>query len=122
MKFLLLIVPFFVMSQSTERVSVHLFDLPDSISIQEFKQDISQLNALYEKNGYGADRYKIYSVKDSDEVKKYRYLWISTWKSDAEYEGAHSQEIRTLFNNYFAPKYKPVLDNEIYRKLFLVKQ
>ena len=59
MKFLLLIVPFFVMSQSTERVSVHLFDLPDSISIQEFKQDISQLNALYEKNGYGADRYKI---------------------------------------------------------------
>ena len=42
MKFLLLIVPFFVMSQSTERVSVHLFDLPDSISIQEFKQDISQ--------------------------------------------------------------------------------
>ncbi len=121
-KFLLLTIPFFVMSQSAERISVHMLDLPESLSIQEFKQDIDLLNAIYEENGFGADRYKIYAVKESDQVKKYRYLWMSTWKSDVEYENAHNEAIRTLFSNYFAPKYQSVLDTEIYRKLFLVKE
>lgn len=121
LQFLFLFLPIFAFSQSTERISAHLFDLPEGVSLVEFTADINKLNAIYEKNGLGKDRYKIYSVKEDDEAENYRLLWISTWESDDEYESAHSEEIQRMFEDYFAPKYQEILDNEIYRKVFLVE-
>ena len=62
--------------QSTERISLHLFDLPEGISIEEFKADLNRANKIYEKNGFGADRYKVYQVKADDKNDTYRYMWI----------------------------------------------
>ena len=56
------------LAQSTERISLHLFDLPDGVSIEEFKADLNRANNIYEKNGFGADRYKVYQVKADDKM------------------------------------------------------
>lgn len=104
--------------QSTERISLHLFDLPEGISIEEFKADLNRANKIYEKNGFGADRYKVYQVKADDKNDTYRYMWISTWISDTEYEKSHSDEMVTFWDEFFYPKYKAMLDAQIYRKFF----
>lgn len=104
--------------QSTERISLHLFDLPEGVSIEEFKADLNRANKIYEKNGFGADRYKVYQVKADDKNDTYRYMWISTWISDTEYEKSHSDEMVTFWDEFFYPKYKAMLDAQIYRKFF----
>lgn len=52
---------FFTLSnaQSNERISLHLFDLPEGISISEFQGDLNKANEIYEKNGFGKNRYKV---------------------------------------------------------------
>lgn len=55
-------------SQSKERISLHLFDLPDGITIEEFQKDLDKANSIYEKNGFGVDTYKVYQVKETDEA------------------------------------------------------
>ena len=51
-------------SQSKKRISLHLFDLPDGITIEEFQKDLDKANSIYEKNGFvGVDTYRVYEVK-----------------------------------------------------------
>ena len=45
-------------------------------------------------------------------------MWISTWISDTEYEKSHSDEMATFWDEFFYPKYKAMLDAQIYRKFF----
>ena len=47
-------------SQSKERISLHVFDLPSGITIEEFQNDLDRANKFYEKNGFGANKYKVY--------------------------------------------------------------
>lgn len=108
-------------SQSKKRISLHLFDLPDGITIEEFQKDLDKANSIYEKNGFRVDTYKVYQVKETDEAKENRYMWLSTWSSDAEYKKAHSEEINDFWTNYFTPKYEKMLDKHIYRRFFSVK-
>lgn len=108
-------------SQSKERISLHLFDLPAGISIEEFQKDLDRANTIYEKNGFGADKYKVYQVQSEDEAKVHRYMWLSTWADDVEYSKAHSEEIDDFWENYFTPKYEKMLEEHIYRKFFYVK-
>tara|TARA_B110000003_G_scaffold155176_1_gene155815 strand:- start:227 stop:604 length:378 start_codon:yes stop_codon:yes gene_type:complete len=108
-------------SQSKERISLHLFDLPIGITIEEFQKDLDKANIIYEKNGFGVDKYKVYQVSSNDEAKEHRYMWLSTWSDTTEYEKAHSDEIDDFWENYFTPKYKEMLDEHIYRKFFSVK-
>jgi len=37
-------------SQSKERISLHVFDLPTGITIEEFQNDLDRANKIYEKN------------------------------------------------------------------------
>ena len=108
-------------SQSKERISLHVFDLPTGISIEEFQKDLDRANTIYEKNGFGVDKYKVYQVKAEDEATVHRYMWLSTWADDAEYSKAHSEEIDDFWVNYFTPKYEKMLEEHIYRKFFSVK-
>ena len=108
-------------SQSKERISLHLFDLPDGINIEEFQEDLDKANSIYEKNGFGVEKYKVYQVIATDEAKEHRYMWLSTWANDAEYSNAHSEEIDAFWKNYFTPKYKKMLDEHVYRRFFSVK-
>lgn len=108
-------------SQSKERISLHVFDLPSGVTIEEFQKDLDIANNIYEKNGFGANKYKVYQVSSDDKAKEHRYMWYSTWSGDAEYKKAHSEEIDDFWENYFTPKYKKMLDKHIYRKFFSVK-
>ena len=65
-------------SQSKERISLHVFDLPSGITIEEFQNDLDRANKIYEKNGFGANKYKVYQVSSDDEAKEHRYMWLST--------------------------------------------
>jgi hypothetical protein len=122
MKTLLLTLSLFFVSlvsaQSKERISIHLFDLPENITLSEFKADLDKANAIYEKNGFGKTRYKIYQVASEDEANDYRYMWLSTWISDTEYETSHSDEMQEFWDNYFYPKYEAMLEKQLYRKYF----
>ena len=108
-------------SQSKERISLHVFDLPTGITIEEFQNDLDRANKIYEKNGFGANKYKVYQVSSDDEAKEHRYMWLSTWANDEEYNNAHSEEIDDFWDNYFTKKYEKMLDDHIYRKFFSVK-
>jgi|TARA_B110000971_G_scaffold55407_1_gene56340 hypothetical protein len=39
-------------SQSTKRISLHLFDLPKGITIEEFQKDLDKANNICEKNEF----------------------------------------------------------------------
>jgi len=108
-------------AQSNERISLHLFDLPEGMSISEFQADLSKANAIYEKNGFGKNRYKVYQVANDDESQQLRYMWLSTWISNAEYKASHSSELQQFWDEYFYPKYKAILDAHIYRKFFAIE-
>lgn len=108
-------------AQSNERISLHLFDLPEGMSISEFQADLSKANAIYEKNGFGKNRYKVYQVATDDESQQLRYMWLSTWISNAEYKASHSSELQQFWDEYFYPKYKAILDAHIYRKFFAIE-
>ena len=41
-----------VFSQSKERISLHVFDLPSGVTIEEFQKDLDRANNIYEKNGF----------------------------------------------------------------------
>ena len=69
-------------TQSKERISLHVFDLPTGITIEEFQNDLDRANKIYEKNGFGANKYKVYQVSSDDEAKEHRYMWLSTWAND----------------------------------------
>ena len=109
------------MAQSTERVSeldCTFLTFPEGVSIEEFKADLNRANKIYEKNGFGADRYKVYQVKADDKNDTYRYMWISTWSNDTEYENSHSEEMATFWDEFFHQRRqlsqrKPI--NSIYR-------
>mgnify|MGYP005997726649 FL=1 len=108
-------------SQSKERISLHIFDLPTGITIEEFQNDLDRANKIYKKNGFGANKYKVYQVSSDDEAKEHRYMWLSTWANDEEYNNAHSEEIDDFWENYFTKKYEKILNDTIYRKFFSVK-
>ena len=118
---LAILVSSIVFSQSKERISLHVFDLPTGISIEEFQKDLDRANTIYEKNGFGVDKYKVYQVRAEDEAKEHRYMWLSTWADNAAYSKAHSEEIDDFWENYFTPKYENMLKEHIYRKFFSVK-
>ena len=88
---------------------------------EEFQNDLDRANKIYEKNGFGANKYKVYQVSSNDEAKEHRYMWLSTWANDEEYNNAHSEEIDDFWDNYFTKKYEKMLDDHIYRKFFSVK-
>ena len=46
---LAILVSSIVFSQSKERISLHVFDLPTGISIEEFQKDLDRANTIYEK-------------------------------------------------------------------------
>ena len=108
-------------SQSKERISLHIFDLPTGITIEEFQNDLDRANKIYKKNGFGANKYKVYQVSSNDEAKEHRYMWLSTWANDEEYNNAHSEEIDDFWENYFTKKYEKMLYDHIYRKFFSVQ-
>ena len=78
----------FAFAQNQERLSVHYFDIPQSME-EEFMKFNKLLNQEIENAGFGKNFYKIYKVKADDEAKIYRYFQISSYTSDKHYDLTH---------------------------------
>ena len=98
-------------AQNQERLSVHLFDIPENLE-SEFLKFNSEVNKTLENAGYGKNFYKLYRVKNSDQEKTLRYFQISSYTSDKHYEMTHDvgKEYEDLWNQMW--------DSEIGKKVW----
>ena len=113
-------------AQNQERLSVHLFDIPENLE-SEFLKFNSEVNAALENAGYGKNFYKLYKVKKEDKNKTLSYFQISSYTSDKHYEMTHNvgAEYESLWNKMWDSdigKKVWTFDNKthIYRKVFRI--
>ena len=101
----------YIFSQSDERLSVHYFDVPQELE-SDFLKFNSDVNKELEKAGFGKDFYKVYKVKDTDEVESFRYFQISSYTSDKHYEMTHNvgEEYDKIWDKFW--------DSELGKKIF----
>ena len=101
----------FIFSQSDERLSVHYFDVPKELE-SDFLKFNSDVNKELEKAGFGRDFYKVYKVKDADEVESFRYFQISSYTSDKLYEMTHNigEDYDKIWDKFW--------DSELGKKIF----
>ena len=101
----------FIFSQSDERLSVHYFDVPKELE-SDFLKFNSDVNKELEKAGFGRDFYKVYKVKDADEVESFRYFQISSYTSDKHYEMTHNigEDYDKIWDKFW--------DSELGKKIF----
>ena len=125
--FTFLLISSLLIGQNQERLSVHFFDLPESLE-SEFLKFNSEVNKTLENAGYGKDFYKLYKVKNDDKEKTLRYFQISSYTSDKHYEMTHnvSKEYEKLWDDMWDSdigKKVWTFDNKnhIYRKVFRVE-
>ena len=116
MRYILLLFVFllntaFIFSQSDERLSVHYFDVPQELE-SDFLKFNSDVNKELEKAGFGRDFYKVYKVKDTDEVESFRYFQISSYTSDKHYEMTHNigEDYDKIWDKFW--------DSELGKKIF----
>ena len=116
MRYILLLFVFllntaFIFSQSNERLSVHYFDVPQELE-SDFLKFNSDVNKELEKAGFGRDFYKVYKVKDADEVESFRYFQISSYTSDKHYEMTHNigEDYDKIWDKFW--------DSELGKKIF----
>ena len=121
---LLLALP--VIAQNQERLSVHYMDIKPQ-EYQEFLKYHNKKNKILENAGYGKNFYKLYKVRDSDKVEKYKFFLISNYTSDNHYKMTHRniKELDSL-NDKFRGKYSDLgtkfkMDyNHLYRRVYRV--
>ena len=101
----------FIFSQSDERLSVHYFDVPQELE-SDFLKFNSYVNKELEKAGFGRDFYKVYKVKDADEVESFRYFQISSYTSDKHYEMTNNigEDYDKIWDKFW--------DSELGKKIF----
>jgi len=93
---------------------------------KEFLKYHNKKNEILEKAGFGKNFYKLYKVKNSDKVEKYRYFLISNYTSDNHYKMTHNdnKELDSLndkfvgSNSNLGAKFKEY--NHLYRRVYRV--
>ena len=104
--------------KNISQMSIHLFDLPDGISEDEYIADIEKLNSFFIASGYGKN-YTVLKVADDNEADQYRYALVSSYPSAEVYAASHNQgPDYEAFVDEIKAKYQVIIDTEIYRKVF----
>ena len=113
----------FSFAQNQERLSVHYFDIPQSME-EEFMKFNKLLNQEIENAGFGKNFYKIYKVKADDEAKIYRYFLISSYTSDKHYDLTHDigEQYDKISDEFWNSEIaKEFNKNRIYRKFYRIE-
>lgn len=113
-----------ILAQNQERLSVHYMDIPDE-QFEDFIKFHNKKNQILENAGFGKNFYKLYKVKDSDKVEKYRYFLISNYTSDSHYKMTHevNEELDKLNNDFWNSDLAPIFENDknhLYRRVYRV--
>ncbi|MEL0300581.1 MAG: hypothetical protein VW976_01625 [Flavobacteriaceae bacterium] len=112
-----------VYAQNQERLSVHYFDIPESLE-EQFMNFNKQINQELEKAGYGKNFYKIYKVKKNDKASMHRYFQISSYTSDKHYEMTHdvSENYNKILDAFWESDLAKAFNkNRIYRKVYRIE-
>lgn len=105
-------------SEGISQMSIHLFDLPDGISEEEYLSDIEKLNSFYTDSGLKKN-YTVLKVGDKSDVSEYKYVLVSSYRSAEEYESTHNLgEEYEAYMEYIFEKYEEMISEEIYRKVY----
>tara|TARA_B110000211_G_C13739007_1_gene403712 strand:+ start:77 stop:496 length:420 start_codon:yes stop_codon:yes gene_type:complete len=117
---ILFLVSVTVFSQENEMKSIHLFDLPNGISEQQYINDLEKLNSFFIEAGFGKN-YFLYKVKDSKSIMKFKYFVVSTYENMEDYDKKHiiSDEYDAFMEN-FNKVYSEMIASEIYRKVIKI--
>jgi len=106
--------------ENISQMSIHLFDLPDGISEDEYIADIEKLNSFFIASGYGKN-YTVLKVADDNQANQYRYALVSSYPSAEVYAASHDQGPEyDAFMDEILAKYQAIFDTEIYRKVFTI--
>jgi len=106
--------------ENISQMSIHLFDLPEGISEDEYIADIEKLNSFFVASGYGKN-YTVLKVADDNQANQYRYALVSSYPSAEVYAASHDQGPEyNAFMEEITAKYQAIFDTEIYRKVFTI--
>ena len=106
--------------ENISQMSIHLFDLPEGISEDEYIADIEKLNSFFIASGYGKN-YTVLKVADDNQANQYRYALVSSYPSAEAYAASHDQGPEyDAFMDEILAKYQAIFDTEIYRKVFTI--
>lgn len=106
--------------ENISQMSIHLFDLPDGISEEEYIADIEKLNSFFIASGYGKN-YTVLKVADDNPADQYRYALVSSYPSAEVYAASHDQGPEyDAYMDEIQSKYQAIFDTEIYRKVFTI--
>lgn len=109
-----------VEEQVVSQMSIHLFDLPEGVSEEEYLTDIEKMNSFFIASGYGKN-YTVLKVADDNDAESYRYALVSSYPSAEVYEASHDQgEEYSAFMDELTAKYSSIWDTEIYRKVYTI--
>lgn len=104
------------------QMSIHLFDLPSTLSEEEYLIDVEKLNAFFIDAGYGKN-YTVLKVKSKDGSSNniHQYALVSSYTSPEHYDESHTLGVAyDDFMDLFKEKYQEVIDDEIYRKVYTI--
>jgi hypothetical protein len=69
--------------------SHHLFNLPETLSEDQFAGMLQELNEAIAKAGYEHAGYRFWKVA-GEQTGEYQYLWEGQWPSQEAYDAIHS--------------------------------
>lgn len=109
-----------VQEAAISQMSIHLFDLPEGITEEEYIADIEKMNSFFITSGYGKN-YTILKVADDSEVEEFRYALVSSYPSAEVYAASHDQGPEySAFMDEISSKYQGITETEIYRKVYTI--
>lgn len=100
--------------------SIHLFDLPASISEGEWLAALKEMNGVIEGLGYPGAGYYLYKTENADS-KDYRYYFEGIWPSAEAYTKIHNDPAYIAVSEKHMPLYNKIKEVEIYRKVMRVQ-
>jgi len=102
------------------QMSIHLFDLPEGMSEEEYLADVAALNEFYTQASYPKN-YTVLKVADDSGVDTYRYALVSSYTSADQYAELHDLgPDYEAFMDSIRVKHKGIIDTEVYRKVFRI--
>jgi len=100
--------------------SIHLFNLPEGVSEQQFVGSISDVNSAITEIGYPGVGYHLYKV-ESDTIQEYRYFMEGLWPNPETYKIIHENDKWKQTIEKHSEVFSDVMATQLYRRMLKVE-
>lgn len=100
--------------------SIHLFDMPASVTEAQLSAVIAELNTIINRLGYTNAGYVLYKVQ-GEGTDKYRYYFEGNWPSAEAYQKIHDDKSFQETDKKLGTVYEKIKAVELYRRLVKVQ-